>query len=106
PGGVRRRQAPHAVHGALDPDQHESGRRPLRACEPEGALMHFAFLGTSGSIPSAVRDTTSIVVAAPEGAVLLDCGGSPVQKLRRAGVDPLALVRSEEHTSELQSRSD
>ncbi len=54
--------------------------------------MHFAFLGTSGSIPSAVRDTTSIVVAAPEGAVLLDCGGSPVQKLRRAGVDPLALV--------------
>jgi ribonuclease BN (tRNA processing enzyme) len=42
--------------------------------------MHFAFLGTAGSIPSAVRDTTSIVVAAPEGAVLLDCGGSPVQK--------------------------
>jgi len=54
--------------------------------------MHFAFLGTSGSIPSAVRDTTSIVVAAAEGAVLLDCGGSPIQKLRRVGVDPLALV--------------
>jgi ribonuclease Z len=54
--------------------------------------MHFAFLGTSGSIPSAVRDTTSIVVTAPEGAVLLDCGGSPIQKLRRVGVDPLALV--------------
>ena len=93
PGGVRRRKAAHAVHRPLDRDQHESGRRPLRAGEPEGALMHFAFLGTSGArSPSAVRDTTSIVVAAPEGAVLLDCGGSPVQKLWRVGVDPLALV--------------
>ena len=54
--------------------------------------MHFAFLGTSGSVPSAVRDTTSIVVVVPEGALLIDCGGSPVQKLRRAGVDPQALV--------------
>jgi ribonuclease Z len=54
-------------------------------------VRHFTFLGTSGSIPSAVRDTTSIVVVVPEGALLIDCGGSPVQKLRRAGVDPLAL---------------
>ena len=54
--------------------------------------MHFAFLGTSGSVPSAVRDTTSIVVVVPEGSLLIDCGGSPVQKLRRAGVDPQALV--------------
>jgi len=54
--------------------------------------MHFAFLGTSGSVPSAVRDTTSIVVAVPAGAVLIDCGGSPIQKLRRAGVDPQALA--------------
>jgi len=30
-------------------------------------LMHFAFLGTSGSIPSAVRDTTSIVFVVPAG---------------------------------------
>ena len=36
--------------------------------------MHFTFLGTSGSIPSAVRDTTSIVVVVPEGALLIDCG--------------------------------
>jgi ribonuclease Z len=39
-----------------------------------------------------VRDTTSIVVAVPAGAVLIDCGGSPIQKLRRAGVDPQALA--------------
>ena len=54
--------------------------------------MHFAFLGTSGSVPSAARDTTSIVVVAPTGAVLIDCGGSPIQKLRRAGVEPQALA--------------
>ncbi len=54
--------------------------------------MHFAFLGTSGSVPSAVRDTTSIVVTVPAGTVLIDCGGSPIQKLRRAGVDPQTLA--------------
>ena len=55
-------------------------------------MTHFAFLGTSGAIPSPSRDTTSLVFVASEGAVLVDCGGSPVQKLRRAGVDPLALA--------------
>src|SRR5439155_76312 len=56
------------------------------------AVTHFAFLGTSGAIPSPSHDTTSLVFVASEGAVLVDCGGSPVQKLRRAGVDPLALA--------------
>ena len=51
----------------------------------------FAFLGTSGAVPSPARDTTSLVIAADEGAVLVDCGGSPVGRLRRAGVEPLAL---------------
>jgi len=55
-------------------------------------VTHFAFLGTSGAVPSPARDTTSLVFVGPEGAVLVDCGGSPVQKLRRAGVDPLALA--------------
>jgi ribonuclease Z len=54
--------------------------------------MHFAFLGTSGAVPSATRDTTALVVVADEGALLIDCGGSPAAKLRRAGVDPLALT--------------
>lgn len=54
--------------------------------------MHFAFLGTSGSVPSAARDTTSLVFVVPEGAMLIDCGGSPIQKFRRAGVDPNALA--------------
>ncbi len=54
--------------------------------------MHFAFLGTSASVPSASRDTTSMVVVVPAGAVLIDCGGSPIQKLRRAGIDPQTLA--------------
>jgi len=54
--------------------------------------MYFAFLGTSGAIPTAARDTTALVVVAAEGALLIDCGGSPLPKLRRAGVDPLALT--------------
>ena len=52
-------------------------------------MTHFAFLGTSGAVPSPARDTTSLVFVGPEGAVLVDCGGSPVQKLRLARVNPL-----------------
>jgi ribonuclease Z len=54
--------------------------------------MDFTFLGSSGAIPSVTRDTTSLVFAGDGGAILVDCGGSPVQKLRRAGVDPLSLT--------------
>jgi len=54
-------------------------------------VMDFTFLGTSGSIPSLARDTTSLVFAGDAGAILVDCGGSPVRKLRRAGVDPLSI---------------
>jgi ribonuclease Z len=51
----------------------------------------FAFLGTSGAIPSLERDTTSLAFAAGGAAVLVDCGGSPVARLRRARIEPLAL---------------
>lgn len=54
--------------------------------------MRFAFLGTSGAIPSADRDTTSLVFETEAGAALIDCGGSPVGRLRRLGIDPLALT--------------
>src|SRR5258705_9421379 len=52
----------------------------------------FAFLGTSGALASDRRDNTSIVVEAGGAAVLLDCGGSAIHRLRRLGVDPLALT--------------
>jgi ribonuclease Z len=53
--------------------------------------VHFVFLGSSGAIPGRDRDTTSLVVVGESAAVLVDCGGSPAQKLLLAGVDPLAL---------------
>ena len=54
--------------------------------------MHFAFLGTSGAVPSIERDSTSLVFVGREGSILVDCGGSPVQKLLHAKVDPMGLA--------------
>jgi ribonuclease Z len=50
--------------------------------------MHFAFLGTGAAVPSLRRDTTSLVFVGSGDAVLVDCGGSPIQKLALAAVDP------------------
>lgn len=55
-------------------------------------MARFAFLGTSGAVPSAERDTTSLVVEHLGQLLLVDCGGSPVQRLRRLGLDPLRLA--------------
>jgi ribonuclease Z len=55
--------------------------------------VHFVFLGSSGAIPGRNRDTTSLVFVGPRDAVLVDCGGSPAQKLMLAGTDPRALSR-------------
>lgn len=55
--------------------------------------MHFTFLGSSGAVPALRRDTTSIVFVGEGDAVLVDCGGSPTQKLLLAGVEPAALSR-------------
>ena len=52
----------------------------------------FAFLGTSGAVASATRDNTSIVVEAGAAAILLDCSGGAVHRLRRLGLDPQALT--------------
>jgi len=55
--------------------------------------VHFVFLGSSGAVPGRDRDTTSILFVAGDDAVLVDCGGSPAQKLMLAGTDPRALSR-------------
>lgn len=54
--------------------------------------MHFAFLGTSSALPSLRRDNTALVFVGRQDAVLVDCGGSPVQKLLLAAVDPATLA--------------
>jgi ribonuclease Z len=54
--------------------------------------MHFVFLGTSGAIPSLSRDTTALAFVSGDAVILVDCGGSPVQKLLVAAVDPSRLT--------------
>jgi ribonuclease Z len=58
---------------------------------PRGAGLSFTCLGSSGAVPTAARDTTALVVRAGRTVCLLDVGGSPVQKLRRVGIDPVGL---------------
>lgn len=50
--------------------------------------MHFTFLGTSGAVPGLERDTVSLAFVGSSEALLVDVGGSPVQKLLRAAIDP------------------
>jgi ribonuclease Z len=79
-GGARR--------GARGRAPRPPGRRPAAAA----GRLAFACLGSSGAVPSAARDTTALVARAGRSTCLIDVGGSPVQKLRRAGVDPLGLT--------------
>jgi ribonuclease Z len=53
--------------------------------------VRFVFLGTSGAVPSLERDTTSLVFVGQDESILVDCGGSPVQKLLHAKVDPMSV---------------
>jgi ribonuclease Z len=51
--------------------------------------MPFQFFGTSGAIPSPDRDNTALVFYSKDEAVLVDCSGSPYQKILKAGLDPM-----------------
>ena len=82
----------------MGPSRGARSSRPVRARRPArraavspragSAGLSFACLGSSGAVPSAARDTTSIVIRAGRTTCLVDVGGSPVQKLRRIGIDP------------------
>ena len=62
--------------------------------------MPFQFFGSSGAIPSAARDNTALAFYSPEEVVLVDCSGSPYQKILKAGLDPMkvsALIVTHRH---------
>lgn len=66
--------------------------------------MPFQFLGTSGAIPTAARDNTALVFYSPEEVVLVDCSGSPYQKILKAGLDPMrvtSLIVTHRHVDHL-----
>ncbi len=51
--------------------------------------MPFQFFGTAAAVPSAERDNTALVFYSADEAVLVDCPGSPYQKILKAGLDPM-----------------
>ena len=66
--------------------------------------MPFQFFGTSGAIPSAARDNTALAFYSAEDIVLVDCSGSPYQKILKAGLDPMrvsSLIVTHRHADHL-----
>jgi len=57
-----------------------------------GKNARFVFLGSTASVPSAKADSFYMAVVKPDGRFfLLDCGGSPIHKLLKSGINPLLL---------------
>ena len=54
-------------------------------------MVELIFLGTGGAVATAERDNTSYVLDAGGRFSLIDCSGSVMGNLRRAGLDPLRL---------------
>lgn len=48
-------------------------------------------LGSAAALPSAKRENTYLVVRDAHSAVLVDCAGSPIQRLQEVGVNPVDL---------------
>ncbi len=50
------------------------------------------FLGTSNAVPDAAHENTHMLLQTEQHVVLIDCPGSPLRRLAKAGVDPLRLT--------------
>jgi ribonuclease Z len=53
--------------------------------------MEICIMGTAGAVAGPHRDNTYLLARSGEELVLIDCGGSPIQKMRRIGVDALSV---------------
>jgi ribonuclease Z len=54
-------------------------------------MPELVVLGTAASVPDAKHDTIGLLLRGPGWAVLVDCGGSPLHKLARLGIDGIKL---------------
>jgi ribonuclease Z len=66
--------------------------------------MPFQFFGTSGAIPSSARDNTALAFYSADDVVLVDCSGSPYQKILKAGLNPMhvsSLIVTHRHVDHL-----
>ena len=67
-------------------------------------MVELIVLGSSASVPDAEHDTVSLVLRGADWAVLVECGGSPIQKLAQLGVgleDLRAVILSHQHPDHL-----
>ena len=67
-------------------------------------MAELIVLGSSASVPDADHDTVSLLLRGNGWAVLIECGGSPIQKLARLGVgleDLRAVILSHQHPDHL-----
>lgn len=51
-------------------------------------VTEVCFLGTGGSVATEERDNTALLIHASEGLILIDCPGSVIQKMAKAGFNP------------------
>ena len=51
-------------------------------------MQRVIVLGSAAAVSSAIRDNTSLAFESRKDIFLLDCGGSPYQKLLKAGLNP------------------
>lgn len=66
--------------------------------------MPFQFFGTAAAVPSPDRDNTALAIYSQDEVVLVDCSGSPHQKILKAGLDPMrvsSLIVTHRHVDHL-----
>jgi len=51
-------------------------------------MQRIVVLGSAAAVSSATRDNTFLAFESQKGIILLDCAGSPYQKLLKAGLNP------------------
>jgi ribonuclease Z len=54
-------------------------------------MATLTFLGSSAAVPAIGHDNTYLAVEGDPSVLLIDCAGSPLQKLQLAGLDPAQL---------------
>jgi len=50
-------------------------------------MARLILLGSAAAVPDATHDNTYMVLQGGRGSILIDCGGSPLQKLQKTGVN-------------------
>jgi ribonuclease Z len=50
-------------------------------------VAELILLGSAGALPDKARESAYMVLRSEESSILIDCGGSPLQRLQRAGID-------------------